>query len=155
MLKKLLNELDGSTSKEKLTKLVPKPIDGVSLKAVTTAIRKKGSAKGFEMLRDIILEDAKIRNSIGIGNAIALAIQCDKHAMFADVSATKQKDNFKVEAWEKFLSYLNGASPTFVGPSGPEETDQDGTSEDLDVLGDETPGEIGTDDGQPLGGEPK
>jgi hypothetical protein len=73
-------------------------------------IRKKGRAKGFESLRDLILKEHRV-----IGpplQAIQLALQVDKHALFSEVATAKMESSFDVEKWSTWQDFLHGKRET-------------------------------------------
>lgn len=69
-------------------------------------ISRKGRSKGFESLRDLILKEHPL-----IGNpiqAIQLALQADRHALFAEVATSKIQASFDKELWSKWQDFLHG-----------------------------------------------
>jgi|SRR5712664_74337 len=73
---------------------------------IPAIIARKGRAKGFEALRDLILKDHPV-----IGNpiqAIQLALQADRHALFAEVATSKVQASFDKELWSKWQDFLHG-----------------------------------------------
>ena len=49
---------------------------------------------------------------------ISLAINCDKHAMFADIASAKTSSKRDAERWKYFQDYMNGNADTFASPEG-------------------------------------
>ncbi len=72
-------------------------------------IKRKGRVAGFERLRDMALEDWETLSAkMNPYSALKLAIEFDRHAMFAEVAQEKNKGAFDRDLWEKFQTYLQG-----------------------------------------------
>jgi hypothetical protein len=76
---------------------------------IPKTIAEKGRVKGFEALRDKVLTDWETLS--GFCNAyslLKLAIESDRHAMFAAVAEEKARGAFDREIWERYQDYLHG-----------------------------------------------
>lgn len=79
---------------------------------VPALIREHGRARGFERLRDLVLERP---DGMGTDNFLAvlkMVIELDRHALFSEVSEAKARDRMDKDAWEKFQEYLRGDDVT-------------------------------------------
>ncbi len=71
-------------------------------------IAKEGRVKGFERLRDLVLENWR---HLAPGNPLAAlkaVLEIDRHALFSQVSEAKQQGQFQLDAWQLYQRYLNG-----------------------------------------------
>lgn len=111
----------------------------VSFEKIAKILKTEGSARGFRALRDYLLANynsMKVEFSpLGLMN---LAIAADKHAIFADMSAEKNKEHEQIR-WKSFQDYLNGKVEAFAMPGQEEEDDK------LPIQ----KGEQGSEDGSP------
>jgi len=72
-------------------------------------IREGGRVAGFERLRDMALEDWEVLCAkMNPYSALKLAIEFDRHAMFAEVASEKNRGQFDRELWANFQDYLHG-----------------------------------------------
>lgn len=72
-------------------------------------IKKKGRAKGFERVRDLVLNNWEMLSALSNPlAAIKLVLEVDKHAMFSEMAAEKAKGAFDMQLWLKFQDYLDG-----------------------------------------------
>jgi hypothetical protein len=72
-------------------------------------IKKKGRAKGFERVRDLVLTNWEMLGAVSNPlAALKLVLDVDKHAMFAEVAAEKAKGAFDMQLWSQFQDYLEG-----------------------------------------------
>lgn len=86
---------------------------------VPALIREHGRARGFERLRDIVLENPEMLATIGkdnvpVGNyaaALKLVIELDRHALFARASEAKVQEKAG-DAWSQFQEYLQADEVT-------------------------------------------
>src|SRR5947209_512981 len=73
-------------------------------------IKGKGRAAGFVELRDMLLKDWEGMSArMNPYSAFKLILETDRHAMFAEVAAEKQKGTFDRELWDQFRDYLHGS----------------------------------------------
>jgi len=86
---------------------------------VPKVIRKKGRVAGFTHLRDRILDKWEILAAkANAYSLLKLAIEADRHAMFAQVAETKAKDSYDTELYRGLSDYLAGkvdAAPDATG----------------------------------------
>lgn len=76
---------------------------------IPDVIRAKGRVRGFEALRDRLLEDWEtLAGTCNPYNLLKLAIEADRHAMFSAVSEEKNRGSFDRELWERYQDYLHG-----------------------------------------------
>lgn len=76
---------------------------------IPKTIRKKGRAKGFEKIRDMVLINWEMLSAVSNPLAtIKLVLEIDKHAMFAEVAAEKAKGSFDKGLWDEYRDYLQG-----------------------------------------------
>lgn len=72
-------------------------------------IKKRGRAKGFEKVRDMVLLNWEMLGAISNPlAALKLVLEIDKHAMFSEVAAEKAKGQFDMQLWGQFQDYLQG-----------------------------------------------
>src|SRR5687767_15000966 len=78
-------------------------------KNIPKIIKKKGRVAGFERMRDMALGEWEVLAAkMNPYSALKLAIELDRHAMFAEVAAEKQKGSFDRQLWDNFQDYLHG-----------------------------------------------
>lgn len=93
-------------------------------------IAKKGRVAGFEKLRDMSLEDwEQIAAIMNPYSALKLAIEFDRHAMFAEVAAERAKGTFDRELWDNFQQYLRGDVAAAPSPDNKQESSDAEASE--------------------------
>jgi hypothetical protein len=79
------------------------------LARIPRIIKKRGRAKGFERIRDLILTNWEMLSAVSNPlAAIKLVLEVDKHAMFSEVAAEKAKGAFDMQLWSQFQDYLEG-----------------------------------------------
>lgn len=103
-----------------------KPVKTIDFSQVIKKLKTEGSAQGFRTLRDFLLVNfstlKKDFTPLGLMN---LVVAVDKHAIFADMSSEKSKEQEHLR-WRVFQDYLNGKVESFSLPG--EEEDEDGDS---------------------------
>jgi len=87
----------------------------INFKAIVKKLKSENSSDGFRQLRDLLLEKYnEIKFEFGAVNVINLAIACDRHAMFAEVAASKVKEKDDQTAYERLQDYLHGKTDLFT-----------------------------------------
>lgn len=72
-------------------------------------IKRKGRVAGFEAMRDMSLGEWEVLSAkMNPYSALKLAIEFDRHAMFAEVASEKAKGSFDRSLWDSFQDYLHG-----------------------------------------------
>lgn len=79
---------------------------------VPVLIREHGRSRGFERLRDIVLEHPLSMGSESLLPVLKMVIELDRHALFSEVSEAKARERMDRDAWEKFQEYLRGDDVT-------------------------------------------
>lgn len=80
--------------------------------AVPVLIREHGRARGFERIRDLVLERPEAMGADSLLPVLKLVIELDRHAMFSAVSEAKAQERGDQDAWKKFQEYLHGDEAT-------------------------------------------
>lgn len=76
---------------------------------VPSLIAQEGRIKGFEKLRDLILEHwEEFGPSTSPFAAIKMALETDRHALFAQVAEGKTKATELDTRWKEYQQYLKG-----------------------------------------------
>lgn len=118
----------------------PTPADVGRFAPVVRTIQKSGAPAGWRKGRDICLRDWESLKDDGM-NAYAvlkLAIEMDRHAMFAEVAADKSRNKYDEAAYAEYQRYLGGetenAPAAGVAPStrGRRVADKLGIAADVD-----------------------
>lgn len=77
--------------------------------SIPKLIKRKGRVAGFEKMRDMALADWEVLcGKMNPYSALKLAIEFDRHAMFAEVAAEKSKGAFDRDLWNQYQDYLHG-----------------------------------------------
>lgn len=77
---------------------------------VARTIREQGRTAGFEAARDKCFEDFELLSQrVAPYAVLKLAIEFDKHALYADLVATKERGKEDASAWDAYQRYLSGA----------------------------------------------
>jgi hypothetical protein len=114
----------------------------VDFSKVIQSLKEKGSAAGFQQLRDFLLENYKdLKSDMGAGNIVTLAINCDKHSMFARIAEGKAQTKKDQQDLLDFQKYLQGSTSLddlfknvqLENPQGVEEESEDGEDEPDDA----------------------
>jgi hypothetical protein len=96
---------------------------------VPKIIRKRGRVKGFEAIRDLMLSQYEtLALRMNPYNVIKLALESDRHALFAEVAEAKSAGTgVHREMWDQFQSFLSGAveAPGASTESAPESEELD------------------------------
>lgn len=96
----------------------PDPPMPISFYQVLKSLRKS-SPEGFRKLRDMLLERYdQMKKELGAANTIKLAIECDRHAIFAGMAASKEQDRGEEALWRNFQAYLRGEVPDYEKSGG-------------------------------------
>lgn len=89
----------------------------VAFTEVITKLREEGSVEGFKELRNYLLANfSSLKKEFGAANVISLAIACDRHAIFADLSASKTKEK-EYAMWKSFQRWLKGDMENYEQPA--------------------------------------
>ena len=84
----------------------PAPSDAARFAPVVRTIRELGRVAGFELARDTILEHYEQLDEIPAAIRLKLAIELDRHAMFAATFGSKQEGG--AGDWRGLQEYLSG-----------------------------------------------
>lgn len=86
----------------------PKKIRGAFSK-IPEVIRKEGRVKGFEALRDFALDNWEfLKGNMNPYSAIKLALEADRHALFAEIAEMRKQGKFDVELYHDLSDFLKG-----------------------------------------------
>jgi len=92
------------------------PRTSIDFKEVIAKLKSEGSVEGFKELRNYLLSNFnKLKRDLGSANVISLAIACDRHAIFADLSASKTKEK-EYALWRNFQQWLRGEIKEYEAP---------------------------------------
>ncbi len=112
------------------------PAKKIDFTKVIEQLKKHGSSAGFRELRNFLIGNFnQLKNEFGASNVISLAINCDKHAIFADMAETKGKED-SLKKWDWFQSYMKGTAE--VDSEEPEQEDEDAEAESILPVTEET-----------------
>lgn len=76
---------------------------------IPDVIREQGRVKGFEELRDYtLLNWDTLKGQINPYSAIKLALEADRHALFAEVAELRKQGDKAVELTGELQDYLKG-----------------------------------------------
>lgn len=76
---------------------------------VTGTIRKQGRVKGFEALRDFALDNWEfLKGHMNPYSVIKLALESDRHALFAEIAEMRKQGKFDVELYHDLSDFLKG-----------------------------------------------
>lgn len=103
---------------------------------IPNIIAERGRAKGWERLRDLLLERYEALGDVW--KVLKAVLEIDKHALYCTVAEAKAKGEMD-ERWEEFLGYLRGKGVEI--PAG----EDNGTQEFREVgpeAGAQDPGEV-------------
>lgn len=92
----------------------------LGLGGIPPLIREHGRARGFERLRDLVLEHPDAFGTPNLLPVLKLVIELDRHALFGQLSEAKAREAGTREAWEKFQQYLRAEDVTAAAPQGPQ-----------------------------------
>lgn len=85
------------------------PASGGFFAEIPQIIASKGRVRGFEAIRDRVLTHweslSRICNPYSL---LKLAIESDRHALFAVVAEEKARGAFDRDLWERYQDYLHG-----------------------------------------------
>lgn len=127
-----------SSGNQKESKKAGSNFNKIDFSKIISHLDKYGSAKGFRELRNFLLLNAGKLGHFGLKDVIALVIACDKHAMFADIAASKASAKRDEARWGMFQDYMNGKVELLENEGDGENEDEDealGLSEDEEDSG--------------------
>ena len=76
---------------------------------IPAIIREFGRSDGFQAARDLIFHHwDKLRANMPGYSALKLAIEFDRHAMFAEIATERAKGRYDQTLWGQYQSYLSG-----------------------------------------------
>jgi len=81
------------------------PADAARFAPVVKTIREHGRPAGFALARDLVLENYEQLDEIPAAVRLKLAIEFDRHSMFAETFGMKQSG--KDGDWTELQAYLN------------------------------------------------
>lgn len=96
----------------------------VDFSGVIKKLKGEGSSAGFRSMRDYLLMNYKnLKDEFGPLGLMNLIMACDKHAIFVDMSAEKNKEHDQVR-WKVFQDYMNGKVAVFENEVLEEQDDE-------------------------------
>jgi hypothetical protein len=91
---------------------------------VIKKLKNEGSSAGFRAMRDYFLANYKnLRDEFGPLGLMNLIMACDKHAIFVDMSAEKNKEHDQIR-WKLFQDFMNGKINSFEDTVVEEDNDE-------------------------------
>lgn len=78
-------------------------------RAIPGIIRDYGRSHGYQAARDLIFHHwNQLRGNMPGYSALKLAIEFDRHAMFAEVASERAKGRYDTSLWSQYQMYLSG-----------------------------------------------
>lgn len=89
------------------------------------SVLRRSGPEGFRKLRDILIDRyMELKNEFGAANVIKLALECDRHAIFATMAIGKQQTKVDETLWRNYQAYLRGEIDDYTQPDGQANGDQ-------------------------------
>ena len=78
-------------------------------RAIPDIIRDFGRSHGYQAARDLIFYHwNQLRSNMPGYSALKLAIEFDRHAMFAEIASERAKGRYDTSLWAQYQMYLSG-----------------------------------------------
>lgn len=95
----------------------PRPSDVGLFADLPRRIRRKGRVAGFERMRDRLMAGyEQFAGAEGRYKALKAILEVDRHAMFAEVAASRDQGQTDQKTYERFQAYLAGEIDTLAPP---------------------------------------